>query len=111
MDVCRMTEALHLFPLPPSLTDRQQRALDAITATGYDGLTSDELGQALHQHVDDTLCEWCGSAGHEVGNALRAKELVKQRRRKAPGGDHYMVWITVDAKPARDRVDDFPEGF
>jgi hypothetical protein len=36
---------------------------------------------------------------------------VKQRRRKAPGGDHYMVWITVDAKPARDRVDDFPEGF
>jgi hypothetical protein len=106
-----MTEALQLFPLPPHLTDRQQRALDAITAAGHDGLTSDELGEALHQHGGDTLCEWCGSAGHEVGTALRAKALVKQRRRKGPGGDHYMVWITVDAKPERDRVDDFPEGF
>jgi hypothetical protein len=49
-----MSEALQLFPLPPHLTDRQQRALDAITAAGHDGLTSDELGQALHQHGGDT---------------------------------------------------------
>lgn len=90
---------MQLFPLPPVLTERQQRALDAITAAGWDGLSSDELGAHLHQHPDGSICQWCPSTGNDVGKALRNKQLVRQRRRKAPGGDHFMVWVTADAKP------------
>lgn len=107
-----MSEALQLFPLPPTLTPRQQRALDAIQAAGWDGLASDDLGAFLHQHPDDGRCEFCGTAGSEVGKALRAKQLVKQRRVTAPGRDTYMVWVVVDAKPeAKSSPYSLPEGF
>jgi hypothetical protein len=81
-------------------TERQQRAYDAIAAAGWDGLHTDEVGQAAHQHE---LCEWCGSAGMELGKALRAKGLVQQRRRKGPAGDIWMVW-TVAGKIAPEDV-------
>lgn len=110
-------EPLHLFDLPRAtrLTDRQQHALEAITNAGYDGLHTDELGAIVHtftgKHDAEGLCEWCGAAGQEVGNALRGK-LVQQRRRKAVGGDTVMVW-TVAGKltPPRATTDIWPEGF
>lgn len=90
-------DQLALIELPPLLTDRQQKALDAITGSGFDGLTSDELGAVLHhpKHSLEDRCAWCGKSGLEVGRALRAKNLVQQRRRRAPGGDLYMVWTVV----------------
>jgi hypothetical protein len=105
-----------LFDIPtiPQLTDRQQRALDAITAAGWDGLTSTELGAIMHtdKHVPRNPCQFCGQAGAEVGRALRAKGLAQQRRRKAPGGDLYMVWTVAGRlrrQPERDY--DLPQGF
>lgn len=94
----RQADQLALLDVPtvPKLTDRQQRAHDAIAAAGYDGLTSDELGAHMHdRHPDDDRCQFCGSTGNELGRALRSKGLVQQRRRRAPGGDHYMVWTVV----------------
>jgi len=102
-----MTQPLQLFDLPPvtQLTDRQQTALTAIRAAGWDGLHTDEVGACVHawqgRHPADERCEWCGSVGRELGTSLRDKELVKQRRVKAPGGDHFMVWVAVGAKPVR----------
>lgn len=88
--------ALVDVPAVPKLTDRQQRALDLIKAAGYDGLTSDELGARIHdRHSDDQRCAFCGSTGLELGRALRNKGYAQQRRRKAPGGDLYMVWTVV----------------
>jgi hypothetical protein len=104
-----MSEALQLFDVPavPRLTDRQQTAFDAIKQTGYDGLHTDEVGAIVHGHPDGATCQWCGSAGQELGRALRAKQLVQQRRRKAPNGDTVTVW-TIAGKlppPAAERDD------
>ena len=105
-------------PAVPKLTERQQRALDLLEQAGYDGLTSDDLGAKMHQHGDDDRCQFCGSTGNELGRALRSKGLVQQRRRRAPGGDHYMVWTVVgkldaprDEKPTSVPYNEFPEGF
>lgn len=97
-----MTTQLQLVAIPatPVLTARQQTAYDAIQQAGSDGLATDELGALLHRHGRDDRCEWCPRTGLEVGRALRAKGLVRQRRRRAPGGDSYMVW-TVAGKVAR----------
>jgi hypothetical protein len=111
-----------LFDLPPTtrLTDRQAHALEKITDAGYDGLHTDELGAIVHaftgKHPADQLCEWCGSAGLEVGKALRGKALVQQRRRKSVGGDAVMVWtIAGKLNPPRavpdPDTDIWPEGF
>jgi hypothetical protein len=107
-----------LFDVPPiqKLTDRQQRALAAITVAGFDGLHTDELGAILHAgtytHALHDRCTFCGAAGNEVGKALRKKGLVQQRRRRAVGGDTYMVW-TVAGKLSRapERDYDLPSGF
>jgi hypothetical protein len=105
-----------LFDIPtiPQLTDRQQRALDAITAAGFDGLTSDEVGAILHEHSHgaNERCMYCASTGNEVGRALRAKGLVQQRRRKTPAGYTYMVW-TIAGKLRRqpERDYDLPAGY
>jgi hypothetical protein len=101
-------------PANGNLTDRQQRALDLITAAGYAGLMTDELGAALHypKHGLNDRCEFCGATGHEVGAALRARGLVQQRRRRAPGGDVYTVWtVAGDLRKPVDRDYSLPEGF
>ncbi len=110
-----MSEALQLFdqPTTPRLTARQQRAFDAITAAGWDGLHTDEVGMVAHGHLD-APCEWCGTAGQELGRSLRAKRLVQQRRRRAPNGDSVTVW-TVAGKLPQPRDSGsygvFPDGF
>lgn len=112
-----MTQPLHLFDLPPAsnLTDRQTVALTAITAAGYDGLHTDELGAHVHawqgKHPADETCEWDGSVGRELGVRLRELGLVQQRRRKAPGGDFVLVWTVagrLDKPRVVPRYDDIP---
>jgi len=97
--------ALQLFQLDPVVKGRQHAALEAIRLAGWDGLASDELGANVHgwqgKHPADQLCEFCPSVGNELGRKLRGDGLVKQRRVKAPGGDHFMVWVAVGAKPVR----------
>jgi hypothetical protein len=100
-----------LFDMPPvvQLTNRQTVALTAITAAGYDGLHTDELGAHVHgwqgKHAADETCEWDGSVGRELGVRLRELGLVQQRRRKNPGGGTYTVW-TVAGRLAGPRVVD-----
>jgi hypothetical protein len=55
-------------PANGNLTDNQTRALAAIEATGWDGLTTDELGQVIHadKHDPREICAFCGSAGRAV---------------------------------------------
>jgi hypothetical protein len=107
-----------LFDIEPvsKLTDRQQHALAVITAAGYAGVHTDELGAQVHafsgRHAATSICQFCGQAGLEVGRALRAKGLVQQRRRRAPNRDTVTVW-TVAGKlaPPREITDIWPEGF
>lgn len=96
-----MTDRLFDLPAQPRLTPKQQRALDLITAAGWDGLKTDELGAALHhpKHGLNDRCSWCSSAGNEAGSALRRKGLVKQRRRRDANGLVFTVWVTADARP------------
>lgn len=108
-----------LFDIQPvhQLTDRQQAALDAITAAGYDGLHTDELGAAVHawqgKHPADETCAFCPSVGNELGRRLRQLGHVQQRRRKAPGGDTVTVWtVAGNLIPPRADLDyAFPDGF
>lgn len=114
-----MTEQqLRIVDLPAdlaTLTERQRRAFDGVDAAGWDGLTTDEIGALLHhpKHSLNDRCAFCGSAGAEMTRALRAKGLVRQRRRRAPGGDIYVVWTTTDATetPASSDFNKFPESF
>ena len=97
-----------------SLTDRQRQGLAAIRAAGWDGLTSDDIGAIVHypKHPVHETCSWCRTAGHEIGSALRARGLVKQRRRKDLHDVLFMVWVAVDAKPDQaDRDYELPESF
>ena len=98
-----MTDRLFEMPPPQKLSDRHQRALDLMEAAGWDGLKTDEVGAALHhpKHGLNDRCEFCSSAGNEVGSALRRKRLVQQRRRQDGNGLVYSVWTTVDARPPR----------
>src|SRR3954465_5175904 len=84
-------------PANGNLTPLQTRALAAITATGWDGLTTDELGQVIHaaKHDPREPCLFCGSAGRAMAISLRQKQLVQQRRRRAYAGDFYMVWVAA----------------
>jgi len=100
--------AWQLFDVPtqPKLTDRQEHALTVIQQAGAAGVHTDELGAAVHawqgRHGSDDICEFCASAGQELGRALRAKGLAQQRRRKAVGGDTVTVW-TVAGRLPRER--------
>jgi len=93
-----------------SLTPRQRQGLAAVRAAGWDGLTSNELGQILHAHPRGDSCGFCDSAANEVGSALRSKGLVERRGRRAANGVLYYVWVDPDTKPAG-TVGDFPEGY
>jgi hypothetical protein len=104
-----VTEPVRLFEVPPvsKLTDRQARALEFITGAGWAGLTSDELGQAIHswqgRHGLDEQCLYCGTAGAELGRVLRREGLARQSRRSA-GGESFLAWVTEDT-PQREPVE------
>jgi len=104
--------ALQLFQIDPVVKGRQAAALNAIREAGWDGLASDELGAHVHgwqgKHPADQVCEWCPTVGLEIGRRLRELGLVKQRRVKTPGGDSFMVWVSVDAKRVQPRYDEIP---
>lgn len=84
-------ESVNISRSPRALTDRQQVALQYITAAGPTGVSSDDLGAHLHGwnrtqgrrgHDPDTRCDYCGHTGKELGQALRARGLVYQRDRR-----------------------------
>ena len=85
------------------LTERQQRAYDAIVAAGWDGIGNYDLGCAIGSHTD-----WATTNGNDVGRALKRKKLVQQRRR---GG--RMVWTVAGdlERPGAPQPGDLPEGF
>jgi hypothetical protein len=71
--VTTSTEAYSSIPAPPTATSRRRCSirhahLAAIEATGWDGLTTDELGQVIHadKHDPREICAFCGSAGRAV---------------------------------------------
>jgi hypothetical protein len=68
----------------PSLTPRQARALELLTAAGSTGLHADELGALLHEeykkHGRDERCVYCAMNGQSILKALRAKGLARYRR-------------------------------
>lgn len=112
-----MTEQLTLIDAPPApkLTDRQQFALQFVTANRTDGVTADEVGAAWCEqkgkHSADDRCQFDGQSGTEVLKALRTKGLVKYRRRtRLLEG----AWLAVGASEPRTvevPYDVFPEGF
>lgn len=117
-----MSEQLTLVDVPaaPTLTSRQQRALDLITRSGHQGLESDELGAHFHRHPADQRCRFCATTGRELGRRLRADGLVQQRRRQRPAGDPYTVWTVAGKldqpeqagpKPGSVPYNTFPAGF
>ncbi len=72
---------------PNALTDRQQLALEFISAN--QPVSSDELGAVLHEdrkqrggkgHDRDTRCDWCATEGNVVAASLRAKGLVVRKK-------------------------------
>jgi hypothetical protein len=112
-----MTQPMHLFDLPPAtnLTDRQTVALAAITAAGYDGLHTDEVGAAVHawqgRHSVDDRCLHCASVGKELGPRLCDLGRAQRRYRKAPGRDRVLVWTVagrLDKPRVVPRYDDIP---
>ena len=84
-------------PADGNLTERQQRALDAIKGAGWHGLRSDELGAVIHseKHSIHTICDFCLTTGQELGDALRKKQLAQQRRRRTDQGVTYTVWTVA----------------
>jgi hypothetical protein len=112
-----VTRPLQLFDIPPAaqLTDRQQTALDAITAAGYDGLHTDELGAHVHasqgKHAADETCEWCPSVGSELGRRLRELGHAQQRPQKRWRRHRDGLDGGRQVGSPADRVFDLPEGF
>lgn len=112
-----MTDQLTLVDVhvEPSLTPRQARALELVTATGQAGIHADELGAQLHadyrKHDAQARCRWCGASGMSFLKALRRKGLVRYRRGNAqrPG-----FWQAIGAREERVlpvAYNQFPEGF
>ena len=109
------------FAATPSgrrLTPRQQLALATIAVR--QPVSSDELGAILHHdrlerglrgHGVDERCEYCAGEGREMGEALRARGLVRHRRDAG--------WTLPDYRPGGQLPsfqnaagpDGFPEGF
>jgi hypothetical protein len=93
--------ALVDVPVVPSLTPRQQRALEVVQAAGSNGIHADELGAILHEeygrHSRDQRCQYDGSNGRQLLDRLKKDGLVKQRRPR--GLPTY--WVAVDAKDVR----------
>jgi hypothetical protein len=109
-----MTDPLQLFnqPATPTLTDRQQHALNTIQTAGQDGIHADELGAALHQlrgtHKAGARCLYCGQEGVQMTRRLRDLGLVRYRAK-------LKTWVAVETAgdepiPA-DHVGDGPVPF
>lgn len=69
------------------LTARQRFALEQVAA--HQPIPSVELGALLHEeralrggsgHTAGEACDWCATEGRNMGKALRAKGLVRERR-------------------------------
>lgn len=116
-----MTEQATLFEVEPSLPklrDRQQYALDEISAAGAEGIHTDELGALLCQrngrHPAGDRCTWCSKNGLDVLNRLRELGLVRyQAKLKAwtATGIPDLSSETRTAKPGTVPYNQFPEGF
>jgi hypothetical protein len=85
-----VTEQLTLAGTPdptPTLTERQQFALDLIRELGP--IPSDELGAHMHErktwHNRDIRCAWCRGAGEGVGKELRRKRTLGVKHRRGEG--------------------------
>lgn len=104
-------------PAGRALTPRQQTALEHIAA--HQPVASDELGAHLcswaGKHTVDHRCPWDGPNGRQVGDALKAKGLVRYRRGAGwtlpdyKPGDH----LPTSQNATREGFDDrgFPETF
>lgn len=105
-------EQLELLPETKvvQLTDRQQLVHQAVQHAGPDGLDADQAGALAHglkegrwAHGPDDRCQFCGSDGRQILEALATKGLVRYRRanraRNLTG-----AWFTTDTKtdPAED---------
>lgn len=72
-----------LFPVPPVLTGRQQTVLELVDR---DGIAPADAGHTLHLSTGcrfcnpDRACQYAESAGREVLEALRKKELIRRDR-------------------------------
>ncbi len=77
-----MTDQLELVPTPPTLTPRQQAALDYIAS--HDGVPAAEIGAHLHnlrgRHTTDGRCEWCQAEGLDVVRSKALRQLVTYRK-------------------------------
>lgn len=60
---------------PLGLTPRQRRALDFVHE--HEPIQPEQLGAHLHEHAG---CAYCEANGRDVLSALRALQLVTQRR-------------------------------
>lgn len=118
-----MSEALQLFDTPPSLTARQQAALNAITKAHQDGGAHyDEIGAAAHaasgKHGIADRCQWCGQDGRDLAQTLQAKRLIAKRVDRRPSGERIVSWVlsrgpapAPRTKPGRVPYNEFPRGF
>jgi len=85
---------LELVPKQPApLTDRQQRALDAIRRAGHEGLSGWDIGDAIGEHP-----LYCRANGVRLARALKARGLVRQRK----GG----LYVAIDPGPPRGMLPD-----
>jgi hypothetical protein len=85
-----VSDQLELIPAaPPSLTDRQEAVLAAVTASGPDGWWA---------HDSSARCDFCARDGRSYLERLRELGHVRYRRRK---GDRPGGWL-----PAGDAPDD-----
>lgn len=68
-----------------TLTERQQHALDTLTAAGHHGATSDDIGAAWCEHrgkhTREQRCGFDGANGRDVLRTIRKKGApIKQLR-------------------------------
>lgn len=106
-----------LFTTEVALTARQAHALAVITE--HQPIRSEDLGARLHAwrhlsqgtgHPADEYCDWCTSAGREVGEALHRRGVVRYVLRKGWMLAREMSQDRVTSSQLRDG-DPWPEGF
>lgn len=96
-----MTEQLALIPAGPKLGERQQFVLALVEQAGPDGVSADEAGAAWcaerGKHPVEERCEFDGKGGNETLRSLRAKGLVRYRKRTP---DREGGWVVAGAAGA-----------
>lgn len=100
-------------PAGRALTPRQQHALETIAK--LQPVASDELGAHLcswaGKHTIDHRCPWDGPNGRQVGDALKAKGLVRYRRGAGWTLPDYRPGDHLPSSQNATGPDGFPEGF